>query len=167
MTHGPMDAQRPLVCQLAFPWRRRRFLGFLSRGTSLVGPGGMGMRAGVRRRGVFATDSTRVGHARETGLAMCSRSGSNTNAGASERLNPPRADAPAFVSAHRVWFESAPFSPLPFPPPNVVVASDAGSTSDSGSSIPHAFSEHVRSTSTCGPRLPSQRVIAWGAHPRM
>jgi hypothetical protein len=31
MTHGPKHAQRPLVCQLAFPRRRRGFLGFLER----------------------------------------------------------------------------------------------------------------------------------------
>ena len=55
-------------------------LGFLSgTGTGVVALEGMGVRAGVRRNGVFATGSDSVGRAGET--AVCSRSWLTTNAG--------------------------------------------------------------------------------------
>ena len=123
-----------------------RFLGFLDPRDEPGRPRWYGHASGcAKERRVCDGQRRRRGHAREAGFVVCSRSGSNTNAGASGRLNAPRVDASAFVSAHRVWFESAPFSPLPFPP-NVALASDAGSTSDSDSSIPRAFNEHGRST---------------------
>ena len=112
------------------------FLGFFTgTGTGVVALEGMGVRAGVRRSGVFATDSDGVGRASET--TVCSRSWLNTNAGAGGRLSPPRAGASAFVSSHGAGLESVPVSPPPLLLSNVVVvievASPAGSASGSGS----------------------------------
>ena len=122
---------------------------FLSRtGAGVVDLVGMGVPAGVQRRGVFAMDSDGVGCASET---VCSRSGL------------------AIVSSHGVGLESALLSPAPFPFSNIVVAgivaSPAGSGSDEGSSP----SAHTRPECAVHHPVegPNRRVLAWGTRPRM
>ena len=125
-------------------------LGFLSgTGTGLVALKGMGVRAGVRRNGVFATDSDGVGRASER--AVCSKSWLNTNAGAGGRLNTPGAGASALVSSHGAGLESAPLSALPLPLSNVVVVVVA---SPAGASTPPTHSTSKWGPPPCGSTQP-------------
>ena len=82
--------------------------------TSVVGRVGIGVRAGVRRSNVFATER---GSAKESSLAVRNRSGLNTNVGRGRgrggQLEPPGPDFPrscdgslltGFFLGLRVWF---------------------------------------------------------------
>ena len=131
-------------------------LGFLSRawgtGTSVVDRVGMGVRAGVRKRCVFATER---GSATESGLAMCNRSGLNTNAGVGGSLNPqgltPRS------APHQAWGSTLRRSSRSYSPPWLP-------------RVPGSSTAHIHSTSMCGPPSSgstSRRVLAWGVHCRM
>ena len=101
-----------------------------------------GVRTGVRRSGVLATDKVDEGSARERGLAMCRSSGLKTNAGVGRSLDPPTSGG--------VWVEGAPVSSHPFSN----IASSAGWGSGTCSSNPRTHSTSMWGPPCCGSTQP-------------
>jgi len=101
-----------------------------------------GVRTGVRRSGVLATDKADEGSARERGLAVCRSSGLKTNAGVRTSLNPP--------TSGEVWVEGAPVSSHALSN----VASSAGWGSGVGSSNPRRHSTSMWGPPCCGSTQP-------------
>ena len=101
-----------------------------------------GVRTGVRRSGVPATDKVDEGTARERGLAICRSSGLNTNADVGRSLKPPASGG--------VWVEGAPVSSHPLSN----VAPSAGWGSGTGSSTPRRHSTSMWGPPCCGSTQP-------------